>query len=336
MRHLVETNEWSDSEIRGTLDLARSLKAGAKPPVDFRGRSMALLFLNPSLRTRVSFVRAVEQLGGSVLAMDAGKDNWKMVMGEGVVMDGDGVEHVKDGIPVLGRYCDFLGLRAFGDMKSYAVDRKDEMIRAVARYSTVPVVNMESAMAHPCQSFADMLTIEESGRKKPKVVLTWAPHPKALPMAVPNSFLLLATRMGWNVALLRPQGFDLDPDVMAMAQRHSLSSGGTLLETDDRNKVFQGADAVYAKSWGSMEAYGNPEREKAKKENLKEWTVDRAAMSKTSDAIFLHCLPVRRNVEVTDDVLDSAHSRVIDEAENRMHVQKAILCQLARWNGKKE
>ncbi len=336
MRHLIETTEWSDAEIRETLDLARSMKAGGKPPVNLRGKSMALLFLNPSLRTRVSFIRAVEQLGGSVLAMDVGKESWKMVMGDGVVMDGDGVEHIKEGIPVLGRYCDFLGLRAFGDMKSYEADRRDELIRAVAHHSTIPVVNMESAMAHPCQSFADMLTIEESGRKKPKVVLTWAPHPKALPMAVPNSFLLLAARMGWNVTLLRPEGFDLDPDVTAQARRFTKSCGGSWIETDDRTSAFQGADVVYAKSWGSMEGYGKPELEKTKKEKLKGWTVDRAAFAKTNDAIFLHCLPVRRNVEVNDDVLDSAHSRVIDEAENRMHVQKAILCQLAKWNGSKE
>jgi N-acetylornithine carbamoyltransferase len=223
-------------------------------------------------------------------------------------------------------------MRAFGEGKDYPTDRKDELVRSVAKYSTTPFVNMESAMAHPCQALADMLTIEESGRKRPKVVLTWAPHPKALPMAVPNSFLLMATRMGWDVTLLHPEGIGLDPEVVLKAGEHTKKCGGTFVETDDRTAAFTGADVVYAKSWGSIEAYGNPEKEKAKKEKLSGWTVDKAAMLKTNDAIFTHCLPIRRNVEATDDVLDSSSCRVIDEAENRMHVQKAILQNLALWN----
>ncbi|MFH1263891.1 MAG: N-acetylornithine carbamoyltransferase [Pseudomonadota bacterium] len=329
MKHLIETTDWSEAEVQETLRLAAQLKKEKKGRADFIGKSMVLLFFNPSLRTRVSFIRAMEQLGGSALAMDVGRDAWKLVTGEGVAMDGDGVEHIKEGVPVLGRYCDFVGIRAFGDMKSYENDRKDDLIRSASRVSTVPLVNMESAMAHPCQAFADALTVQETGRKNPNVVLSWVPHPKAVPMAVSNSFILMAARMGWKVTLLRPERFPLDPEVMWKAAELSRAAGGSFRETDDRNAAYEGADVVYAKSWGSAEGYGNPDFEKEKKKGLDDWRVDGTKMKRTNDAIFLHCLPVRRNVEVTDEILDSPSSKVIDQAENRLHAQKAVLLTMA-------
>jgi N-acetylornithine carbamoyltransferase len=325
VKHLIETTDWSDAEVKETLALARRLKEGGEPPMRLTGKALAMLFLNPSLRTRVSFIRAIEELGGSAVPLDAGKDTWKLATEDGVVMDRDEVEHIREAIPVLGRYADFLAVRAFGEMKSFDVDRKDLLIRKCAALSGVPFVNMESAMAHPCQAFADALAIQTLQRKNPKVVMTWTYHPKALPMAVPNSFLLIAARMGWDLTMVRPEGFDLAPETTAKVRELSAASGGSFTETDDRAAAFQGAAVVYAKSWGSMTAYGNPEGEREKKAPLKSWIVDAQAMQRTDDAIFLHCLPIRRNVEATDEVLDSNASKVTDLAENRLHVQKAIM-----------
>lgn len=335
MKHLIETSDLSQQEFNEILSLASELKNNPGHDKFLSEKSIALLFMNPSLRTRVSFIRAIEQLGGSAIAMDGGKDNWKMVSGENIVMDKDGVEHIKDGIPVLGRYCDFLGLRAFGDMKDFEVDRKDEFVKSVASYSTVPFINMESAMAHPCQGFADALTIQEMKRKKPKIVLTWAPHPKSLPTAVPNSFLLAASRLDCEFTLLHPEGFDLPSEITNRA-KELIGSHGTFTQTDNRADAFKGADVVYAKSWGSIHDYGNPIREQSRKEKLQSWTVTKQDMLSTNDGVFMHCLPIRRNVEATDEVLDSKQSRVTDEAENRLHVQKAILVKLSQWNKKKE
>lgn len=334
MKHLIETSDLTTQEFHEILSFAAELKNNSHHAKLLDQKSIALLFMNPSLRTRVSFIRAIEQLGGSAISMDGGKDNWKMVVGDNIVMNQDGVEHVKDGIPVLGRYCDFLGLRAFGEMKDFEVDQRDEFVRAVAQYSTVPFVNMESAMAHPCQGFADALTILELKKKKPKVVLTWAPHPKALPTAVPNSFLLASSRIGCDVTFVHPEGYDLPSDVVKRAKSFTVEAGGSFTETDDRTKAFRDADVVYAKSWGSIHDYGNPDRERSRKEKLTSWTVTKEDMMTTNDGVFMHCLPVRRNVEVSDDVLDSKRSRVTDQAENRLHVQKSILVKLSQWNQK--
>lgn len=335
MRHLIETTAWSNSEISETLDLAARMKGGARPPRNLTGKILTTLFLNPSLRTRVSFIRAMSELGGQTVSLDAGKDTWKLAIGEGVVMNRDEVEHIREAIPVLGRYSDFLGIRAFGGMKDWETDSADTMIRTCAELSSVPLINLESAMAHPCQALADMLTIREHVRTDPpKVVLTWTYHPKAVPMAVSNSFLLLAARMGWDLTLVHPEGFGLSPKITSQVSLLSKESGGKFTETDDREKALAGAHVVYAKSWGSIAGYGDPDGEKKRKETLTDWIVDAKAMARTRDAVFMHCLPVRRNVEVTDEVIDSKVSKVVDQAENRMHAQKAILCQLARWNEK--
>ncbi len=332
MKHLVETTDWTDSEIFETLDLALRLKHFDIPPLDFMGKSLALLFFNPSLRTRVSFIRAMEQLGGSAIAMDAGKDTWKLAFEGGVKMDGDRVEHIREAIPVLGRYCNFLGVRNFGEMKDFAVEKNEPWMREVDRVTKVPFINLESAMAHPCQAFADVFTISRLKKKFPKILFTWVNHPKAVPMAVTHSFLLLASRMGWGLKFLRPKGYELDSKVMQQIKEFTKASRGSFEETDDREKAFEGANVVYAKSWTSIGGYGNPEEETKKKEGLQDWMVTQEKIQKTDDAVFMHCLPVRRNVEVTDDVLDSKASIVLDQAENRLHVQKAILCQLAKWN----
>ena len=328
MKHFYETTDLGDADLREVLDRAHALKESRRPSLELAGRSMSLLFFNPSLRTRVSFMRALQDLGGLAIPLDAGKDNWKITFGDGLVMDQDGVEHIREAMGVLSRYCDFIGIRSFGEMKDFSTDREDRLIREAMRHAKVPVVNLESANAHPCQALADLATIEQLGREKPRVVLTWVPHPKALPLAVPQSFLLATTRMGWDVTVAHPDGFSLDPKVVAQAKEHTARAQGTLRFTDRKDDAFDRADVIYAKSWTSIPLYGNASEQSKLKAALGAWTVRAEDMRRTNDAAFMHCLPIRRNVEATDAVLDGPSSRILDEAENRLHAQKAILLHL--------
>lgn len=313
MKHLIETTDWSLQEISETLKLAHAMKSGQAHPRSFAGKSLALLFMNPSLRTRVSFIRAAEQLGGSALSFDGGKDAWKMCFEEGVVMNQDAAEHVKEAIPVLGEYCDFLGIRSFDQ----------GWTDTVARISTVPFINLESFLSHPCQAFADVMTIQEIFRgKRPKITLTWVSHPKAVPLAVTHSFLLLASRMGWDITLARPEGFELGSNVLKTIEQHTVDSGGSFTEMSDMSSAVKSAHIIYAKSWMSQSGAMAPQN----------WTVSEKTMAVTDDAIFMHCLPVRRNVEVSDAVLDSPRSKVVQQAGNRLHAQKAILSKMSEWN----
>jgi N-acetylornithine carbamoyltransferase len=281
----------------------------------------------------VSMELAVSKLGGVPITLSVGSDAWAMEYRDGAVMDGTAVEHVREGAGVLGRYCDMLGVRSFPEGKDYEADRREPVLTAFAKYSSVPVVNLESTLDHPCQAMADAMTIRQrfglgqTGRRK--VLLTWAYHPKALPMAVPNSFLLGASRLGVDLVLARPEGYELDLDVVRTATRLAAESGGVLHVTDDLEGAYEGAEVVYAKSWGSLADYGDPEAELARRKNLRDWRVTEARMARGKNAIFMHCLPVRRNVVVDDEVLDGPRSAVLDEAENRLYAQQAILEWLA-------
>ncbi|MCA1557658.1 MAG: N-acetylornithine carbamoyltransferase, partial [Acidobacteria bacterium] len=244
----------------------------------------------------------------------------------------DKTEHVAEFVRVLGRYCVGIGVRTFAALKNWEEERQDPVLNAFARYSDVPIINLESAMHHPCQAMADMMTIREKfGERRRRVLLTWAWHPKPLPMAVPNSFALASAQMGHDLVIAHPPGYELDDALIGEVGRQAMENGGSLTLTNDVNEAFDGAQVVYAKSWGSKKFYG------ATADDLKErasyrasWIVDEAKMSRTREAIFMHCLPVRRNVIVTDGVIDSSSSVVIDEAENRLHVQKAIMAELFR------
>jgi N-acetylornithine carbamoyltransferase len=242
-------------------------------------------------------------------------------------MDGAAAEHVREGAGVLGRYCDLLGVRSFPVGKDYAKDRTEPVLTAFAKHSGVPVVNLESPMDHPCQAMADAMTIRERlgtprGRR---VLTTWAYHPKALPMAVPNAFLLAVSRLGADLVFARPDGYALDPEILATARENARASGGSLTETEDRDAAFDSAEIVYAKSWGALADYGRPEAEAARRGKLKDWRVTEARMARGKNDVFMHCLPVRRNVVVDDAVLDGPSSIVLDEAENRLYAQQAIL-----------
>jgi len=220
-----------------------------------------------------------------------------------------------------------IGVRTFAALKDWQEERTDPILNAFARYASVPVINLESAMHHPCQALADMLTIREKlGGGRKRVVLTWAWHPKALPMAVPNSFALAAAQMGHDLVIAHPEGYDLDEELIETSSQLAGAAGGSLEITNNIDAAFAGAEVIYAKSWGSKQFYGNTDQDIAGRAQYRsKWIVDEAKMSRTNNGIFMHCLPVRRNVIVTDTVIDSAASVVIDEAENRLHVQKAIL-----------
>lgn len=327
MNHFLTTTSWSSEELDKILEEAAAMKAG-KNTSRLDGKVMGMVFMNSSLRTRTSFEAGMFQLGGHAINLAVGQGVWKLESAEGVVMDGEAAEHVKEAVPVLSRYVDILGVRAFADGKNWSLDKTDPVISMFAEYSEVPVVNMESALWHPCQALADALTWKEYGVEKgDRVVLSWAYHPKALPMAVPNSMLAMAAQRGLDVTVLRPNPFALDPEIMSTASSLARAAGGCVTETDDLS-ALDGAKIVYAKSWGSLAAYGRPNGEKALREKYRDWQVTKQWMDRTKGGKFMHCLPVRRNVVVSDEVLDSDSSIVVDQAENRLHAQKALLVKL--------
>ena len=262
--------------------------------------------------------------------LEPGGTSWTLEHREGAVMDTDKTEHVAEFARVLGRYCVAIGVRTFAALKNWEEERTDPILKAFAKYSEVPIINLESAMHHPCQAMADVMTIREKlGEGSKKVLLTWAWHPKPLPMAVPNSFALAVAQMGHELTIAHPAGYELDGELMEEIRRQAAGAGGRIAIEQDADKAFDGAEIVYAKSWGSKSFYGAPEKDTAARAQYREkWIVDASKMTRTNSALFLHCLPVRRNVIVTDGVLDSANSVVIDEAENRLHIQKAILNKL--------
>ena len=330
MRHFLSTRDLTTSEFEGLLARAEEFRDGALSAA-LRGRHVGLLFFNPSLRTRVSMEIAVSKLGGVPITLSVGSDAWQMEYRDGAVMDGPAVEHVREGAGVLGRYCDLLGVRSFPEGKDYEQDRREPVLNAFAKYSGVPVVNLESPLDHPCQAMADAMTIRQrfGVKARRKVLLTWAYHPKGLPMAVPNAFLLGASRLGVDLVLARPEGYELDVEIVRAAQRIAQENGGTVRMVDDPDSGYEGADVVYAKSWSALADYGVPEAELARRKSLRDWRVTEARMARGRNAIFMHCLPVRRNVVVDDEVLDGPRSVVLDEAENRLYAQQAILEWLA-------
>jgi N-acetylornithine carbamoyltransferase len=317
--HLLNTIGMSREQLEQLIESALMFKNRADFSKPLAGKSVALVFFNPSLRTRASMQVGIYELGGNAVVLEPGGTSWTLEHRAGAVMDGDKTEHVAEFVRVLERYCVAIGVRTFAALKDWNEERTDPVLNAFARYASVPIINLESAMHHPCQSLADMMTIRQKlGTGRKRVVLTWAWHPKALPMAVPNSFALAAAQMGHDLVIAHPPGYELDEELIEHL-------GGVEI-TNDIEAAFSGAEVIYAKSWGAKQFYGNTDRDLATRAQYRDkWIVDEANMARTNDAIFMHCLPVRRNVIVTDGVLDSNSSVVIDEAENRLHVQKAII-----------
>jgi N-acetylornithine carbamoyltransferase len=294
-----------------------------------KGKAIILLFLSPSLRTRVSMERAAQQLGADVVTLQAGASLWQFEIDEGLVMDGAAAEHMKEASRVLARYGDLIAVRAFPAKESWEEDARDRVHNGFMRWAPVPILNLESSLYHPCQSLADLMTMGRAVKDgvRGKVVLSWCNHPKALPVAVPNSFALAATQMGWDLTITHPEGYELPKEIISRCEAHAESNGQSLTVTSDRGGAFKDAQFVYAKSWGRLDCYGQSERELSDRQRrgLASWIVDEDIMSQTKNAWFMHCLPVRRNVVVSDGVIDGPRSLVFEQAENRLHGQKALL-----------
>src|SRR5882762_9811763 len=331
-RNFLTTANWTRAELDQLIESAMRFKNVPNAAKPLNGRSIALVFFNPSLRTRASMQVGVYELGGNAVVLEPGGTSWTLEHRAGSVMDTDKTEHVAEFVRVLGRYCAAIGVRTFAALKNWEEERTDPILNAFANYSEVPIINLESAMHHPCQAMADMMTIREKlGEGRKKILLTWAWHPKPLPMAVPNSFALSAAQMGHDLTIACPQGYELDDELMGTIRQQASEAGGSVSVTSEVDQAFDGVEVVYAKSWGSKAFYGAPEKDIAEREQYRgKWMVDEPKMSRTNGALFMHCLPVRRNVIVTDSVIDSPASVVIDEAENRLHVQKAIMTRLLK------
>lgn len=332
MTHFLRTSDFDPSALERLIESAIEGKATGEWRRSLDGKSIGLVFFNPSLRTRTSMQVAIYDLGGNAVVLEPGSTSWTIEHREGVVMDGEKTEHLKEFVRVLERYVSAIGVRTFAPMKEWELERIDPILDSFARYSNVPVINLESAMHHPCQAMADMMTIREKvGKGKKKVLLTWAWHPKPLPMAVPNSFALAAAQFGHELTVAHPPGYELDEALVSDVRMHAERNGGSVEFTSNVEGAFTGAEVVYAKSWGGKQFYGRPDADVAYRGKFRDrWIVDRPKMEMTADAIFMHCLPVRRNVIVTDEVIDGPCSAVIDEAENRLHVQKAILTEIIK------
>jgi N-acetylornithine carbamoyltransferase len=330
MRNFLKTSDWTREELEGLLEAASRFKRDEDLRKPLAGRSVALVFFNPSLRTRASMQVGVYELGGNPVVLEPGGTSWTLEHREGVVMDGDKTEHVSEFVRVLARYCSAIGVRTFAALKDWNEERRDPVLAAFAKYSDVPVINLESAMHHPCQAMADMMTVREKlGEGRKRVLLTWAWHPKPLPMAVPNSFALAAAQVGHDLTIAHPPGYELDEGLLGEINSLAFDAGATVSVTHDVEEAFDGQQVVYAKSWGSRMFYGSPADDiEERAPYRREWIVDAEKMRRTDNAVFMHCLPVRRNCIVTDEVIDSSDSVVIDEAENRLHVQKALMASL--------
>jgi N-acetylornithine carbamoyltransferase len=330
VKNFLITSDFSRAALEEIIESAVKFKKGEIADKSLSGKSVALVFFNPSLRTRASMQVGIYELGGNAVILEPGNTSWTLEHRENVVMDGDKTEHLKEFVGVLERYVAAIGVRTFAELKDWNAERVEPILSAFERYSTKPVINLESAMHHPCQAMADMLTIRERfGKQKKKVLLTWAWHPKPLPMAVPNSFALAAAQFGHDLSIAHPKGYELDAELMSEIESQTKENGGSLEFTNNVDEAFEDVEVVYAKSWGSFRYYGDAGADIEEREKYRaKWIVDETKMARTNGAIFMHCLPVRRNVIVTDAVIDSANSVVIDEAENRLHVQKAIMAKL--------
>jgi N-acetylornithine carbamoyltransferase len=332
MKNFLKTSHFSREELEQMLEAAFRFKRGEDLSKPLNGKSVGLVFFNPSLRTRASMQIGIFELGGNPVILEPGTTSWTLEHRENVVMDGDKTEHLAEFVRVLERYVAAIGVRTFARLENWEEERLEPVLSAFERYAAKPVINLESAMHHPCQALADVMTIREKfGEKKKKVLLTWAWHPKPLPMAVPNSFALVSAQMGHDLRIAHPRGYELDAELMQEIERQAEANGGSVEITNNVNEAFDGAEVVYAKSWGSSRHYGDADVDMRERQIYRgEWIVDEAKMRRTREAIFMHCLPVRRNVIVSDAVIDSANSVVIDEAENRLHAQKAVLAKLLK------
>lgn len=311
MKNFTSVDDIQD--LDNLIALAKKIKSA---PFDNKGiginKTLGLLFFNPSLRTRLSTQKAAINLGMDTIVMNLNNEGWALEFEDGVVMDGNKAEHIKEAAQVVSQYCDIIAVRSFPTLTDKEKDEEEYVISAFKKYASVPVISLEGSTEHPLQAVADALTIEEhKTTARPKVVLTWAPHPKALPHAVPNSFVKMMKKANVDFVITHPEGYNLNPE---------FTQGVTI--TQNQDDAFAGADFIYAKNWSNYNNYGQITCQDPT------WTVTSQKMALTNNAKFMHCLPVRRNMIVTDEVLDSKVSIVIQEANNRTYAAQAILTQI--------
>lgn len=326
MKRFIDLADFSRDEILDLLALARRLEE--KPDSKaLAGKILGLVFFNPSLRTLSSFQVGMMRLGGSSFVITPGQGTWQLETRTGVTMNGAAAEHVREGLPVLASYADALGIRAFAEGKDLKHDLAETSFKAMAAVVDKPLINLESAMNHPCQALADWKTLEDLRvPQRAKFVLSWANHPRVTPMAVPAATVHMAAHRGMEVVVLRPEGYALPPEIMDKARAAAAASGGTVRETNDRVEALSGAHVLYAKEWGSTTHYGDTSGDAALRAGLTDWCVREDWFAQAaSDCKFMHCLPVRRNVAVADEVLDGPRSIVQREAHNRLPAQMAVL-----------
>lgn len=336
MKHFISGLELTPEQIKTIIQTAINWKKNSASIPDLNRKIMTACFTNPSLRTRLSFESGLKKLGGhaNIMNLDTG---YELEYEFGKFMNTDTAEHVKEAAQVISRYSDIIGLRnsslitrsaQTADIQSsYAEYKQDKAIHEFAKYATKPVINMESNMHHPCQGLADSMTITEIAEAKKNVrpinyVLTWVPHPKALPVATPHSQLLFPAMIGANVTLACPPEFLLDQDIIDAAEK---ISGNTITITHNQDQALQNADVVMAKSWVAIPYFGNWDEEKKIRSKYADWTLTTEKMALTNNGSFMHCLPMRRNIIATDEVVDAPQSKIIDQAENRMWAQMALV-----------
>ena len=326
MNRFLDLADFSRAQVLDLLALAQSLQDNPQPHA-LAGKILGLVFFNPSLRTLASFQAGMARLGGQSFVITPGQGTWQLETRLNAIMKGSAAEHIREGIPVLASYCDVLGVRAFAEGKNLRSDLDETLFRMVDELCDKPLINLESAMNHPCQALADWRTLDELRvPQRAKFVLSWVYHPKALYLAVPAATLHMAAMRGMDVVVARPDGFALPPEIMAKARTAAAAAGGSVTETSDRAAALEGAQVVYAKEWGSTTYYGDVEADSCLRAEQSDWCVREHWFANAApDAKLMHCLPVRRNVAVSDEVLDGPRAVVKREAFNRLAVQMAVL-----------
>jgi N-acetylornithine carbamoyltransferase len=330
MKAFNDLADFSNAEISDLIALANRLEEFPEPEA-LKGKVLSLLFLSPSLRTLASFQAAMVRLGGGSFVISPEMSIHGLESRDGIVMDGVAAEHIREAVPVIASYGDAMGIRAFAERKNIADDLADTRFNALAELAHTPYINMESAMNHPCQSLADWKTMDDLNlpTNGGKFVLSWAYHPRPLPLAVPSTTLHMAAKRGMDVTVLRPEGFELPAPIMQKAIFAAEEAGGSVTETTDRTEAMEGAHVIYAKSWSSTRHYGDRLADQKLREQHLDWCVDELWFENAKDDCrFMHCLPVRRGVVVADAILDGPRSVVIAEARNRMLAQMAVLHQM--------
>ncbi len=335
MKFFNDLADFNAAEIEDLVAFARNLDKNPQPRA-LEGKVLALLFLNPSLRTLASFQSAMTRLGGGVFVISPEMSIHNIESRSGIVMDGAAAEHIREAVPVIASYSDAIGIRAFAKRENLAHDLSDTQFHEMTALIDLPYINMESAINHPCQSLADWKTLDDLNipSRGGKFVLSWSWHPQPMPLAIPAATVHMAAMRGMDVTVLRPQGYELPDSIMDKARAAAILSGGSVTETDNRHHAMEGARVIYVNSWTSQRHYGDIRGEDDFKHELRSWCVDEPWFSNAApDCRFMHALPVRREVTVTERILDGPRSVVIAEARNRMLVQMAVLHRMLSGSG---